>query len=111
MADYYLKSVATYLKGIATLPAHMQDGVRAYIETGRPGGSFMTAVFANDMKNAFMRADAVNQRAMEAWVRFLYWYAPVACQGSYEKVEAWTKRHGLLGYETTPGESNADQEN
>lgn len=81
----------------STLPDHMQEGVRQYIEKGRPIGDFLTAVFENDLVEAFGRADGINAAAMREWAKFLYNQAPAPCWGSKEKVAAWLQEGGTLG--------------
>lgn len=73
----------------STLPQHMRGPAKMYVENGIKGGGFMNAVFANDLKGAFGRADHMNKAALEDWVVFLQWEVPATCQGSYEIVDAW----------------------
>lgn len=79
------------------LPEHMQDSARLYIENGIPFGSFMTAVFSNDLTGAYRRADDVNTTAMIEWVRFLLNEAPIGCWGSKDSVDEWIKAGGMNG--------------
>lgn len=79
------------------IPAHMQDTARRYIERGIPGGSFFTALVANDLMGAFQRADDANTAAMRDWCAFLYNEAPQACWGSPEMVDAWIASGGMAG--------------
>ena len=77
------------------LPEHMRDGARLYIERGIPGGSFMTAVFSNDLVRAFQRAEDANTAAMRQWASFLHNEAPRNCWGSPEDVSEWIKLGGM----------------
>lgn len=79
------------------LPYHMRDGTRLYIESGIPGGSFMTALFSNDFLGAFQWADTTNTAAMRSWASFLHNEAPIGCYGSPEIVRDWIKHGGLSG--------------
>jgi len=79
------------------LPAHMQDGMRRYIERGIPPGSFQRAVLSNDFMEAFKRADHVNTAAMVEYARFLHNQAPRGCFGSPQHVSDWIAHGGLLG--------------
>lgn len=79
------------------LPESMRDGVRRYIERGIPGGSFQTAVFANELVQAFDRADAENTAAIRMWAMFLHHEAPSDCWGDRETVRAWIAQRGLAG--------------
>ena len=81
----------------STLPEHMRDAARLYIEKGIPPGSFLQAVICNDLFGAFRRADDINQAAMLAWVRFFYNEAPSGCWGSAEHFSDWLDRGGMQG--------------
>lgn len=81
---------------LASLPRYMHQGVADYILFGFPMGGFATAVFSNDLKDAFGRADEVNTAAMRDWVMFVYNEAPAKCQGSRECVREWQEAGGLL---------------
>lgn len=81
----------------STLPSHMQESTRLYIEEGRISGDFLIAVFSNQLVESFGRADTVNQFAMFNWVEFLYNQAPADCWGSYKKIQHWAGRGGLVG--------------
>lgn len=80
------------------LPEHMQDGARRYIEDGVHPGSFLEAVLANDLLQALRKADDINMQSMQQWGRFLY-EIPAICHGSYEKVNSWCDKGGLVGQE------------
>jgi hypothetical protein len=71
------------------LPEHMREHARAYVEEHQPVGNFLAAVLANDLVDAFGRADADNRAAMADWAKWLWNDIPSACWGSREKVEAW----------------------
>jgi len=74
------------------LPQHMRGGARRYIESGiLGGGSFLEAVFENNLVEAFGRADDINIAAMRQWAQFLYGECPLPCWGSKEKVRLWCK--------------------
>ena len=79
------------------LPAHMQDGMRLYIENGIPPGCFQTAVLSNDLMGAFRRADDVNRMAILDYAMFLFNEAPGGCFGSPEHVKDWIAKRGLNG--------------
>jgi hypothetical protein len=71
------------------VPHHVHEGLREYIAARRPVGGFLTAVLSNDLLEACVRADEINQRCLTAIVHFLHAYAPAPCWGSPEKVTAW----------------------
>lgn len=79
------------------LPEHMQEGVQAYIETGRPTGDFLYAVLTNKLVETFGKADEINRRAIQAWVSWLYNDCPLEARGSEEAVEKWMAQGGLRG--------------
>ena len=79
------------------IPGYMHEAVIDYIMTGRPVGNFLTALFSNDLMEAFGRADDNNQRCMLAYVKFLYNDVPMGCRGSPEAVLAWLSVGGLRG--------------
>ncbi len=71
--------------------------LRLYIEEGRPTNHFLTALLSNDLMATLGRADAPNKAAIEDYCLWLKSYAPVACRGSRETVEAWIARGGMKG--------------
>lgn len=73
---------------------YMEGAVRRYIESGIPGGSFLTALFSNDLIEAFVHADADNAEAMRDWTRFLYNEVPRDAWGSPDIVKDWIKGGG-----------------
>lgn len=84
------------------IPEHMRERVIDYVMKGVPNGSFLTAVFANDLAGAAMYADLLNKRRLWEWSVFMHNWVPIIARGSYEKVEAWIKRGGLEGLDATP---------
>jgi hypothetical protein len=79
------------------VPEHTAGGIRRYIERGIPPGSFLQAVFSNDLTNAFGCADEINRHALFDIVSFVYNYAPIGCHGSRERVDAWISSGGTEG--------------
>jgi hypothetical protein len=80
-----------------SVPIHMVEGLRGYVEHGWKPGSFLRAVLENDLVESFACADSVNIRAMETWASWLYNDAPRLCWGSHEKVDSWIAHRGLEG--------------
>lgn len=74
----------------------IRRGIFAWVSDGRPPGSFLTAVLCNDLKEACARADDHNRYALFDIVFYLYNECPSLCWGSYEKVDAWEKKHAEL---------------
>ena len=77
------------------LPEHMRESARAYIETGRPVGDFLTAVFENDFIHATLRADVTNRAMLREWAQFLVNECPPESYGSKQLVKAWRERGGM----------------
>jgi len=91
------------------IPAYMQEGVVAHVMKGRPVGDFLTAIFANDLMEAALRADGTNARRFLNYARLLHSDVPMKCRGSLAEVKAWRKLGGLRGFylqqlEPQPGE-------
>ncbi len=78
------------------LPPHMHAAICLWLEDPpHPTrlGSFLHALLANDLKNAFLTADDKNAAAMRNWVMFLYHHTPGPCWGSPLKLEEWWLAH------------------
>lgn len=73
----------------SSLPEHMQDGMRLYLENRIGPGSFLTSVLANDLRGACERADHINRYRLYDIVSWLYNYAPGNSWGSRESVNKW----------------------
>lgn len=71
--------------GIATLERYRDHGV--------PTGDTYRAILANDLFDAFKRADIETAGAMAAIVSWIYNHMPVNAYGSRERVDAWIKMH------------------
>ena len=78
----------------AQIPEHTLYGIHQYIEHHIPPGHFLEAVFSNDLREAFGRADEENIAAMFHIVAYLYNKVPGNCWGSPEKVRQWLKQKG-----------------
>lgn len=88
------------------LPQHMQEGMRAYVETGRQPGSFLRAVLENNLYQAFAQADDVNRRCMVDFAAFLENGLPAAAWGSAKEVDAWIELGGMEGLKKKEGENS-----
>lgn len=73
------------------IPSRMMEGVYDYLHYGYRPGSFLKAIFANDLVKATGQADDENLRNIPAYAAFLYNDAPQPSWGSYKKVDAWIK--------------------
>ena len=74
------------------MPDYTKDRIDAYVSDGVPPGGFLQAVLANDLREAFGRADENNRGAMFDIVSYCWNKIPGECWGSPEKVKAWIER-------------------
>ncbi len=74
---------------IVGVPEQNIEGMVNYVFHGIRPGSFLEAVFKNDLKESFACADSDNQYAMFKIVKFMYNEFPFHSQGSPERVERW----------------------
>lgn len=72
------------------VPFHLWEGLIEYLADRRPMGHFLTAIVANDLMDACVRAGSVEVRERIAdIVLFLVNYAPANAWGSGQRVSAW----------------------
>ena len=79
------------------IPNYMHASVTRYVIDGCPVGEFLTAALANDLIEAYGRADENNASCMRGWALMLYNAIPSAARGSYAAVKAWIESGGLRG--------------
>lgn len=79
------------------IPAHMMEGVMAYVIDGKPSGGFLMAMLSGDYMHAAGAADQANRYAFHGWFGFLYNCLPSGAYGSPESVASWMKIRGLRG--------------
>ncbi len=79
------------------IPVNLHDGIALYIADGIEPGSFLRAVFENNLTESFARADLYSRACMFYIVQWLYQHCPNPARGSKEAVEAWIKRRGMNG--------------
>ena len=73
----------------SVVPTHLQPGLVRWIEEGvRPGG-FLSAVLANDLAKAMVRADELSLVGLPALSRFISTNAPIGSFGSPKALENW----------------------
>ena len=82
-------------------------GIMRYIVDGINPGSFLRAVFRNDLEQAFAYADEGCAANMKCLLMFLHNATPQGCHGKPERHEAWIKHQGMKGYDDrkTPEEN------
>jgi hypothetical protein len=68
---------------------YMREGVRRWVEDGIMPGSFLTAVLANDLAMAAVKADRENLENLHGWALFMLNHMPNTMWGSYGILEDW----------------------
>lgn len=71
------------------IPGRMRKSILGYLNHGHKMGSFLTAVFSNDLFGAISRADDENVALLKEYVVWVWNYAPHGSHGSPEKVKKW----------------------
>jgi len=75
------------------IPRFTKECIDQYVQKGVPLGDFLTAVMANDLMEAFSRADENNTRHMRDIVFYVYNHTPHICHGNYGLVDEWIIKH------------------
>lgn len=75
-------------RGMVARPEIIQ-ALERYVQMRCPVGGFLTALLANDLKEACGRADDDNLHNLPALVAYVYNHIPAHAWGSYERVAAW----------------------
>ena len=78
---------------ISTIRPHMMEAIRRYIDHGAPVGSFLRAVIAHDLFEAFATADEANSTNLYAFVDYFHNEVPIECHGSRQVYEDWVAKH------------------
>lgn len=81
------------------IPTYMLDGISCYVLYGIRPGSFLEAVFSNDLRGAFERADHNNSHIIREYLMLAYSTLPANCWGSVKQFEEWLKSGGLIEME------------
>lgn len=80
------------------VPEHMHDAVLLYVLDRVEPGGFLTAVLENNLKEAAVRADSRNARALADWGKFCVYALPTICWGDPIRVRAWLSREDLVDH-------------
>ena len=83
-----------YKFGKFYIPERMMGGIERYVENHIEPGSFLTAVFENNLSEAVGRADEENMENLPAYAAYLYNEIPQGCHGSRENVRQWLNHKG-----------------
>jgi hypothetical protein len=84
------------LKG-SLIPQPMHAGIVRYVMHGIKPGKFLSALFANNLREAVVGADDENLGLLIHYVRFVYNDCPSFCHGSPENFDDWISLGGLVG--------------
>lgn len=87
------------IRDYSNIPPTTLQSLVDFIEHGRLGGHFVSAVLTNDLAKAFQHADLDNIRGLWAIVTWLYNRAPQSAFGNEEKVRTWHLQGGLAQVE------------
>jgi hypothetical protein len=68
------------------IPEDVKDSIDRYVKDGVPLGDFLTAVMANDLMEAFGRADFNNTAFMRDIVAYVYNCTPFLCKLSIKVI-------------------------
>lgn len=88
-----------YEAGLSFLPAHMIEGVTAYLQEGRCPGGFLTSllIYGPRSGESWRHADIMNKLALVAWTQFFDKHMPEKAWGSETRFAAWIAMGGLDG--------------
>jgi hypothetical protein len=79
------------------VPSHIHHGIVSHVLDGHPVGGFLSALFENNLREAYAMADDHNIAAMREIVLFCYNCIPSPCWGSKENVAEWREQGGIIG--------------
>ena len=89
-----LMDEAAILNDYSLIRQNIVEGINRHALLHEPKGDFLTAVLSNNLREAFARADADNQKTMHQIVSYCHNQIPGVCWGSPEKVKAWIEMPG-----------------
>lgn len=75
----------------ATVPAHLHEGIRRWVDDGIVPGGFLQAVICNDLYIATSVSGYSSESKLPEIVRFFVWCVPAACWGSPDALKSWPK--------------------
>ena len=73
------------------IPDYMMININNYVENGYPMGSFLTAIFSNDLYQAVAKADDINKSIIPIYIHYLINELPCNSYGSNEIVSDYIK--------------------
>lgn len=81
------------------IPRITREALDTWAQTARPGGGFVQAVIANDLRGAVESADEEHVDVLPVVVAYAVNRLPAACWGSQQRAADWRRRGGLRGIE------------
>lgn len=96
MTTYVLSRAQSNLN-TSLIPEYMHGGIMRWLKHGIDPGSFLEAVFRNNLKNAVRSADHNNILLLKNYVEYMTEYLPMGCQGSDQVYNDWRSQGGLIG--------------
>ena len=75
----------------------MWESLIEYIVVGRPTGEFLAAVLSDRLRQAVIKADAINMQRLYDYCIFLDNCAPAGCHGSPTAFNDWLRSGGVMG--------------
>lgn len=82
----------TYKYRNVELPPHLKSSLDAYVQTGRPLGSFLQACVDNNLREACGRADETNLPLIPVIVSYLHCECPIFCWGMEGQHDRWVRQ-------------------
>ena len=79
------------------IPRRMEQGIVNYINHHIMPGSFLQAIFENNLVDAVGQADPQNLYNLPAYASYLYNEVSADCWGSPEKVKKWVAMRNPKG--------------
>lgn len=107
---------AAILQDYGQIGEPILKGINRFVLLHEGKGDFITAVLCNDLREAFARADHLNQKVLFQIVSYCHNQIPGNCWGSPEKVKAWIEmpvekwNRNLMAPETTKEIERQDRE-
>lgn len=90
-----------YEAGLPTLPPHMVEGVKRYVEFGGEPGGFLSSMIRRGVDDAetWARADMLNKAAIKhgIWADWFNRHMPPMSFGSDLKFKTWIRMGGFSG--------------
>lgn len=107
---------AAILQDYGQIGVPILEGINRFVLRHTGVGDFLTAVLTNNLREAFARADHLNQKVLFQIISYCHNQIPGSCWGSCGKVKAWIempveKRNpNLMAPETTKEIERQDRE-